>query len=311
MPTRMVLAFMVFSVSFFAACKHRDLRDNSVRVTVNDGQLLFGELAVPFVEIDTVLGPLRFSPEDIGELGPLEGSDMEISGSTIKLWLRDGSEYSGEWIDPEAKLICDVGGEKVEVPLPVEKLQRLQFTGSEIWPETRVVRVITTRNDDFLVNAENSRVELDNGMAIFRPTFAEISTMVKVEAPEPAEGEKSAESTEDKDQIWQINLESGMILKGKVNGDRLVFNLNVGPENIEVPVAVLQEIRQEYWDPYFDGDYAESDATASYGPPMQTMAGETAGAERRLSNQFEYRPEDEDSRYFSNQRFEWQKQQSE
>ncbi|MBI4569224.1 MAG: hypothetical protein HY719_12585 [Planctomycetes bacterium] len=229
-----MVAAVVVTVACAAAawgCAGR-ARDTSVRATLADEQVFIGDLDTKTIALKTGIGALDLDPADIGEIGPVEGSDLKVSGAAVKVWLRNGSEFAGSWTDPSAAIAVTIGGERQSVPLPIERLKRLQFTGSEVWPEEKVVRVLTTSGDDFLVDAASSRMTLTNDLGSFRPTFDEIAAL----RPLTAENRQ-----------WRVELTSGMVLLGAVEGESLRFRMHLGPREVDVPLIKLKEIRQEFW----------------------------------------------------------------
>jgi len=93
--SRAVLA--AFLALVLSSCGSAEPRAPVVLATLTDGQVLVGELNTRAFTLATSLGTLAFDAKDAGELGPLEGGDMEQSGAAVRLWLRDGSEFVGKW----------------------------------------------------------------------------------------------------------------------------------------------------------------------------------------------------------------------
>ena len=46
--------------------------------------------------------------EDVGEVVPVEGDELAASGGYVNVWLRNGSELTGRWADPELDMALAV-----------------------------------------------------------------------------------------------------------------------------------------------------------------------------------------------------------
>ncbi len=206
--------------------------DASVRVTLSDGQVLYGPLKTAVLSLEGGIGTLEIPLADIGEVVPVEGGELEASDGYVQVWLRNGSELAGRWQDPELSMGIAVGGEDVKIDLPTGDLQRLQTQGGEVWPEQAVYRVRTTHGDDFLVDAEASRLVLENDLGTFSPYLSEC---------------RSARPVDDADGEWIVELETGTVLRGSLADDELTLALPMGPGEVVVPLAVLTSMEQQYW----------------------------------------------------------------
>ncbi|MGE0430750.1 MAG: hypothetical protein AB7K09_09255 [Planctomycetota bacterium] len=217
-----------------AGCSAAPVRDTGIYVALNDQQRLVGDMTTASLTLKTALGDLAFDPAVVGELGPVEGKDLGQSGAAVTLWLRDGSEYTGVWTNPDAAVSVVIGGTTSNVTLPIDRLERLQFTGSEIWPKRRVVRVITTTGDDFLVVGEETRITIVSALGTFSPTLDEVAAIRP-----PAEGEEA----------WRVELMVGTVLIGRLQSDALIVVPSLGPERVTVPLEKLKLVHQEKWNP--------------------------------------------------------------
>jgi hypothetical protein len=206
--------------------------DASVRVTLADGQVLYGPLKTAALSLEGGIGTLEIPLSDIGEVVPVEGGQLEDSDGYVHVWLRNGSELAGRWQDPELAMGIAVGGEDVKIELPTGDLQRLQTHGGEVWPDQAVYRVQTTHGDDFLVDAEASRLVLTNDLGTFSPYLSEC---------------RSARPVADAAGEWIVELETGTVLRGDLVDDELTLALPMGPGEVVVPLAVLTSMEQQDW----------------------------------------------------------------
>jgi hypothetical protein len=200
-----------------------------VHVQLNDGQLLVGELTTQTFSLKTQFGPLQFNAGDAGEIGPLEGSDMKQSGSLIKLWLKNGSEFVGDWQKPVVRMALSVGGQAVPIEVPIAKLQRLQFLGQPVFHEKPVFRVLTHSGDDFYVDAEKSRVRLTTEMGELNPFLAEIQGLTR----------RSQDENE-----WLVVLKTGTRIHAQMQPEGLDLKPALGPERILVAWTDIQRMEQ-------------------------------------------------------------------
>ena len=243
LPALILAAMAAATVGCKAAAPERD---TDIRVSFNDGQLLVGDMTTPTFTLETALGSFDFDPAEIGELGPVEGTDLGQSGAVVALWLRDGSEYSGVWTNPSAAVRVVIGRQPSNVTLPIDNLQRMQFTGSEIWPERKVVRVITSSGNDFLVDAARTQITIVSELGTFSPMLDEIATLTPPAAA--TADEDDADAAQAKPRLWRAELISGAILLGTLGAESLVVYPSLGPESVTVPQSAIKLIRQELWD---------------------------------------------------------------
>lgn len=203
-----------------------------VRAALVDGQVLFGDLRTETLVLDGELGQLKIPLADVGEVLPVEGEHLGESQGYVRVWLRNGSELIGRWDDPDLAVAIKVGKDTIKVDLPVDQLQRLQTQGGELWPKGAVYRVRTSTGDDFLVDADESRIALVNQMGTFTPRLSECRSVYPIDDPT---GE------------WRIELHTGTTLIGHLDKDQLELAMPLGPKQVTVPLAVMQSIEQQSW----------------------------------------------------------------
>lgn len=225
--------------------------DAPVRATLQDGQILYGDLRTDTLVLEGALGTLEIPLEDVGEVVPVEGTQLDDSDGHVKVWLRNGSELAGKWNDPELTMGIEVGDTEVRVDLPVGDLQRMQTRAGEIWTEKSVYRIRTSHGDDFLVDAETSRIAIESDLGEFKPFLSECESIRPIDGPQ---GD------------WRIQLTTGTVLIGKPANDELTLMMPMGPQEVTVPLASLLAMEQQQW-------YAASHGQQVYEP--------TASAEPR------------------------------
>jgi len=225
-----IAAMALAAAGMLASCGGGD--EAPVKATLSDGQVMYGDLRTSVLILDGELGKLHIPLTDVGEVVPVEGDQMEASDGYVKVWLRNGSELVGRWDDPELAMNIAVGGDDVKVDLPVPDLYRLQTQGGELWPDGSVYRVRTTTGDDFLVDADESRVAIENELGKFSPYLSECRTVRPVDDP---------------DGDWRIELETGTVLIGRPVDDALSLVMPLGPDEVTVPLAVLESMEVQSW----------------------------------------------------------------
>jgi hypothetical protein len=203
-----------------------------VKATLSDGQVMYGDLRTSVLVLDSEIGRLEIPLVDVGEVVPVEGTEMDDADGYVRVWLRNGSELVGRWDDPQLAMDIAVGGDDVKVDLPVPELHRLQTQGGELWPDAAVYRVRTTTGDDFLVDADESRIAIENDLGKFRPYLSECRTVRPVDDP---------------DGDWRIELETGTVLVGRPVDDALTLVMPLGPAEVTVPLAVLESMQVQSW----------------------------------------------------------------
>ena len=118
----------------------------------------------------------------------------------------------------------------------MEQLERFQLQGDTVWPDGAIYRVKTIHGDDFFVDAEETRIVIENSLGVFEPTLAECVAVTPF-------GNASDE--------WRIVLSSGTVLIGPMKGEEIDFKLPMGPDHLLVERSVLVSMQQEIW---YDAD---------------------------------------------------------
>ena len=131
----------------------------------------------------------------------------------------------------ESAFVCFQNG-YVKIDLPAQELTRLQTQGGEVWPHGAVYRVRTVHGDDFLVDARESRFTLINQLGSFSPSLADCRSVRPVDDPE---GD------------WRIELATGTVLIGELDGSQLTLAMTLGPETVTVPLASFDSMEQQTW----------------------------------------------------------------
>jgi hypothetical protein len=164
------------------ACAHEaDPLATPVRATLDDGQVLQGDVQTEALRLVNGFGEVEVPIDDIGEIRPVEGGTLAGSGNQVSVWLRNGSELRGQWADPELDMGLSVGGDTVSVALPMEELQRFQLQGGEAMPTGFVYRVRTVWGDDFVVDGSATWLTLDNDLGSFSPALDEVRSLAAIE----------------------------------------------------------------------------------------------------------------------------------
>jgi len=240
----------ILSAVFFANACNEPSDSTPVRAVLEDGQVLVGQVRTDTLFLESALGTLPIPLADVGEVLPVEGSDLQGSSGYVTVWLRNGSEFRGKWADPELQMGLEIGGKNLAVDLPANELTRFQMQGGEIWPGAPVYRVRTHSGDDFLVDPEASRIEVTNELGTFAPYLSECASIVP------------------NGDVWTLTLHTGTILKGAVTADALQFDLEVGPDEVEVPIERIASMSWEDW-----GVQEQYLAQPAAGLPMEATRG--------------------------------------
>ena len=205
-----------------------------VGATLDDGQVLVGGITTPVLRLAGAFGDVAVPLEDVGMVVPVEGLTLGESHGQVDLWLRNGSELRGRWDAPELAMAIAVGGRQVEVELPTDRMQTLQLQATPAWPSFDVFRVKTTWGDDFVVDAEQTRLGVKSALGEFEVTLAECSSVGPV-------GEPTGD--------WRFVLNTGTVLIGAPRESELAFALPMGPERIVVPLTALVSLQRGGWAP--------------------------------------------------------------
>lgn len=190
---------------------------SEVHVQLNDGQVLVGRMTTPQFSLKTAFGTMRFDADEAGELGPLEGDDMQQAGNLIRLWLRNGSEFVGGWENPVVEMALSVGGREIPVEVPIDKLERLRFRGQPVYTDRPLYRVLTRSGDDFFVDAGTSRIHFDGELGSFSPFLAEIASLEKLDSD---------------DNLWSVRLKNGTRLHSRIQADGVALHPAMGPGEV-------------------------------------------------------------------------------
>ena len=227
-------------ILLLAACTQIPI-ENPVRAVLDDGQVMTGQVQTETLLLEGGMGTLAIPVIDVGEVVPVEGGDLGGSGNYVTVWLRNGSELRGRWADPELTMGIEVGGSTVDVVLPMDQLERFQLQDGQYWPEGAIYRVTTSWGDDFLIDPETTRFEIENELGIFAPFLSECT---------------SVEPLGDGD--WRIELATGTVLIGPLTSDEIDFQLSMGPGTIRAPLDTIVGIDREDWGSYEDNLYRYS-----------------------------------------------------
>ena len=204
-----------------------------VRVTLDEGQFLVGDVNEGLLTLDSPLGALDIPLADIGEVEPVEGQDLAGSGDHVRVWLRDGSELVGRWSEPELDVDIAIGGGVTAGALPMAQVQRLQLTGEAAFPDAGTFRVKTAFGDDVFVDAAETVLPLDTQLGQLSPLLQEIESL----RPLDDQGR------------WRVQLTTGTVLNGTIATDTLTLSLRLGPPSIEVGVDDLLAVDRMTYEP--------------------------------------------------------------
>ena len=218
----------------------------AVGVTLGDGQVVVGEITTDELRLKGAYGEVSMPLEDVGLVLPVEGQTLSDSHAHVTVWLRNGSELTGQWTEPELEMSFLVGGAMHPIDIPTDKLQAMQLRTSESWPSDGSYRVKTTHGDDFLVDAEKTTITVKSVLGQFGVTLAECLSVGPVGDP-----------TGD----WRFTLATGTVIIGKPAEEKLQFALPMGPEHLEVPLASLVSLNRNIW-------YEQS---GSYASPVEAL----------------------------------------
>lgn len=208
--------------------------ETPVRATLNDGQILMGEVKTRVLQLATGAGLVDVPLADIGEVVPVSAEGLGVSEGLVNVWLRNGSELRGRWSDPKLAMSIAVGGSDVPIDLPMNDLGRFQLQGAAAWPTAPVFRMRTSWGDDFLVDPTRTHLVLANNLGTFAPLLAEC---------------QSAQPVGDPTGAWRIVLTTGTVLLGKLQDAAVTVALPLGPEEMTIPLENFVSLRLESWQP--------------------------------------------------------------
>jgi hypothetical protein len=202
-----------------------------VGATLDDGQILVGEVTTGSLRLESPLGEVVVPLEDVGMVLPVERRTLADSRNHVTVWLRDGSELRGKWTAPELAMAIAAGGRTVPVELPTERLQTLQLRGAEAWPDLDRFRVRTVWGDDFLVDPAKTLFTVVSELGQFELTLAECEHLGPVGAA---------------DGPWRVQLATGTVLIGEPP-EALELVPAMGPDSVVVPVTGLVSLARGGW----------------------------------------------------------------
>ena len=107
-----------YSMPASGCAESEPLDATPVRVTLDEGQRLVGDVLAGTLLLESGLGTLEIPIDAVGEVEPVEGQDLAGSGDHIRVWMRDGSELVGRWAEPELDVAIAIGGGTQVVGLP-------------------------------------------------------------------------------------------------------------------------------------------------------------------------------------------------
>lgn len=242
-----------------------------IGVTLEDGQLLVGDVTTDVLALDGAFGDVLVPLDDVGMVVPVEGRSLGDSHGHVTIWLRNGSELRGEWAEPELAMAIEVGGDDVAIDVPAERLQALQLRGAEQWPDVGLYRVRTTWGDDFLVDPAETRIAMVNDLGEFAPYLSECRSVGPIGDP-----------TGD----WRIELETGTVLVGALQQEEIAFALPMGPDEIVVPLSALAVLDRSSWgvpeaeQGFLAGWAAATPSVADVAPPSPAPASASVPARK-------------------------------
>lgn len=262
----------------FALLFAHSTNQTPVRATLEDGQILMGEVQTRTLRLQSGVGLLEIPLADVGEVVPVSGGGLGESEGRVDVWLRNGSELRGTWADPKLAMTIAVGGDAVPIDLPMNDLSRFQLQGGTRWPGGPVYRMQTSFGDDFLVDPARTHLVLENDLGTFSPLLSECRSVTPVGDPTGP---------------WRIQLQTGTVLLGHLVDDQITVALPIGPEEISVPLQEFVSLHVESWGPAraaapppppppMDRDYGAADNAypmPSYEQPSYPSSGQPSSAE--------------------------------
>ncbi len=271
--TRPLLAASAGALFLLAGCT-KGPAATSVRATLDDGQVLMGSVQTPILQLETGFGIVDVPLGDIGEVQPVEGGALGGSGNHVSVWLRNGSELRGEWTEPQLQMGLSIDDRQVPVDLPMRQLERFQLQGGDLLPAGIVYRVHTVYGDDFVVDADQTWVRIDNALGSFRPTLGEVLSLKQHDGSLASLGASPAATGVD----WRMQLATGTVLIGDLAGTgadaaALELALPLGPDRIAVPIDDIVSIERQDW-----GGYSSWKDDTVYRPAEAEQAAPAAGS---------------------------------
>lgn len=232
--------FTLIAVAF----AHAAASETPVRATLGDGQILFGDVRTKVLLLENHAGVLEIPLSDVGEVIPADGEALGVARGRVTVWLRNGSELRGTWVDPTMEMRVKVGGDDVAVELPMHELSRFQLQGGARWPSSTVYRLRTATGDDLLVDPARTTLVVESALGTFSPRLSECASVAPLGDPTGT---------------WRVELETGTVLLGRLVDERLTVALPMGPDSVTIPLASFVSLRTESWSPVASMAYPPSD----------------------------------------------------
>lgn len=250
-----------------AAGRHGKVSETPVRATLGDGQVLMGEVHTRTLVLQSGTGTLEIPLADVGEVVPATGGQLGEAEGKVDVWLKNGSELRGTWADPKLAMSIQVGGNDVPIDLPMNELSRFQLQGAARWPGGPVYRMRTRFGDDFLVDPARTHLVIVNDLGTFSPLLSECAYVAPVNEPQG---------------IWRVKLQTGTVLLGHLQDDRVTVALPMGPEEVSVPLDQFVSLKVESWVPVAAArPQAPVDVVPEMPYPQQTESREAYGSPAR------------------------------
>lgn len=263
-----MLSTLLFVCTADAASQRPKSGDTPVRATLADGQILMGEVHTRTLRLISGTGTVDIPLADVGEVVPASGDQLGEAEGRVNVWLRNGSELRGTWADPKLAMSILVGGTEIPIDLPMNELSRFQLQGNARWPGGPVYRMRTRFGDDFLVDPARTHLVLENELGTFSPMLSECAYVAPVDDPQG---------------LWRVQLQTGTVLLGHLQDDKVTVALPMGPAEMSVPLDQFVSLKIESWRPvaaapvengrfngYGGGSTADREAVA-YPPPSEVV----------------------------------------
>lgn len=249
------LPALLIEPAYASLFKHRDA-ETPVRATLGDGQILMGEIHTKTLLLKSGSGDLEIPLADVGEVVPSTGGQLGDADGRVDVWLRNGSELRGTWADPKLAMSISVGGAEVPVDLPMNDLSRFQLQGEARWPGGPIYRMKTRFGDDFLVDPALTHLVIVNDLGTFSPLLSECQYVAPVNDPQG---------------LWRVQLQTGTVLLGKLQDDKVTVALPMGPTEVSVPLDQFVSLRIESWSPVASVQARDELSRSAGGYPVEQM----------------------------------------
>lgn len=245
-----------------AAPRKSRVAETPVRATLGDGQILMGEVHTRTLLLRSGSGDLEIPLADVGEVVPATGGKLGEADGRVDVWLRNGSELRGTWADPKLAMSIRVGGAEVAIDLPMNDLSRFQLQGDARWPGGPIYRMKTRFGDDFLVDPARTHLIIENDLGTFSPLLSECQYVGPVDDPQG---------------LWRVQLQTGTVLLGKLQDDKVTVALPMGPSEVSVPLEQFVSLRIESWSPVASARAQPELSRVDSGYPPEAVAPSDGG----------------------------------